>query len=110
MYRLAVPFKFGKIQTKLSRPIQYKFYDIEDNKVISWKILNSNGCGDNAAYVFLAGNGADEMLCAPMPPEVKKSFEGSRIVIHELEEGYSEIADEEVEKFLAKLAANGEGK
>ena len=30
MYRLAVPFKFGKIQTKLARPIQYKFYDIEE--------------------------------------------------------------------------------
>ena len=31
MYRLAVPFKFGKIQEKLDRPIQYKFYDIEDD-------------------------------------------------------------------------------
>lgn len=99
MYRLAVPFKFGKIQEKLDRPIQYKFYDIEDGKVESWKILNSNGCGDNAAAVFLTSNGADELLCAELKPEIAKMLKETRVVVHE---GYTGIADEEVEKFLAE--------
>lgn len=103
MYRLAVPVKFRTIQEKLDRPIQYKFYDIEDGKVISWKILNSNGIGNNASRVFLEGNGADEMFCCIMKPEIKAAYEGSRIKIHEGATPNAN-ADEEVEKFLASLA------
>jgi predicted DNA-binding protein (UPF0251 family)/predicted Fe-Mo cluster-binding NifX family protein len=61
--RVAVTYENGEVFPHFGRTQQFKIYDVEDGKVISSKVVGSNGVGHGALAGLLAQGGVDVLVC-----------------------------------------------
>lgn len=61
--RIAVTYENGEIFQHFGHTEQFKFYDVEDNKVVSSEVIDTNGSGHGALAGFLTENKADVLIC-----------------------------------------------
>lgn len=64
--KLAVTYKDGRVFEHFGRTEQFKIYDVEDGKVVSSEVVDTNGEGHEALATFLAGLGVDVVICGGM--------------------------------------------
>ena len=53
--RIAVTYENGEIFQHFGHTAQFKFYDIEDGKIVKEQVVDTNGQGHGALAGFLAG-------------------------------------------------------
>lgn len=61
--RIAVTYENGEIFQHFGHTAQFKFYDVENDKVISTEVADTNGSGHGALAGFLVSNKVDILIC-----------------------------------------------
>ena len=61
--KIAVTFDNGEIFQHFGRTEHFKLYEVEDKKVVSSKVIATNGTGHGALAGLLAGEGIDVLIC-----------------------------------------------
>lgn len=61
--RIAVTYENGEIFQHFGHTEQFKFYDVENGKIVSSVVVDTNGSGHGALAGFLTGNQVDVLIC-----------------------------------------------
>ena len=61
--KIAVTYEDGQIFQHFGHTQQFKVYDIQDNKVVSSRIVDTNGQGHGALAMFLVIEGVNVLIC-----------------------------------------------
>ena len=61
--RIAVTYENGEIFQHFGHTEQFKLYDVEDGKVVSEQVVDTNGSGHGALAGFLQAAKADVLIC-----------------------------------------------
>ncbi|MGN1334204.1 MAG: DUF134 domain-containing protein [Anaerovoracaceae bacterium] len=61
--RIAVTYENGQIFQHFGHTEHFKVYDVQDGKIISQKLIDTNGSGHGALAGFLAANEVDTLIC-----------------------------------------------
>ena len=100
--KIAVTYENGEIFQHFGHTEQFKVYEVENGKIVSEKILSSNGSGHGALATLLSGNKVDILICGGIGA-------GAQIALAEmgikLYGGVSGNADEAVKAFLEESLA-----
>ena len=114
MKRIAVTYENGEVFQHFGHTEEFKVFEVEDGKVVSSKIIGSNGSGHGALAGLLGENGIDVLICGGIGGGAQAALQERGI---ELCAGASGNADEAVEAYLrgelvntgANCSHHGEG-
>ncbi len=95
--KIAVTFDNGEIFQHFGRTEHFKLYEVEDKKVVSSKVIATNGTGHGALAGLLAGEGIDVLICGGIGGGAQAALEEAGI---ELVAGAEGNTDEAVETYL----------
>ena len=101
---IAVTYENGNIFQHFGHTAQFKVYHVEDSKVVSSLVVDTNGFGHGALAGFLFHNGIDVLICGGIGGGAQNALAQAGIKLYG---GVSGDADAAVEAFLAgKLEFN----
>ena len=66
--RIAVPYEDGAVFQHFGRARQFKLYDAENGQITGERIQDTGGSGHGALAGFLAGCGAEVLICGGIGP------------------------------------------
>ena len=94
--RIAVTYENGEIFQHFGHTEQFKLYDVEDGKIVSQQVIDTNGYGHGALAGFLNAIHADVLICGGigMGAQMALSDAGIRLCA-----GVSGSADEAAKAF-----------
>ena len=95
--RIAATYENGNIFQHFGHTEQFKVYDIEDGKVVSSAVIDTNGSGHGALAAFLVVNGVDALICGGIGGGAQMALKQAGITLYG---GVSGSADEAVEALL----------
>ena len=95
--KIAVTFDNGEIFQHFGRTEHFKLYEVEDKKVVSSKVIATNGTGHGALAGLLAGEGIDVLICGGIGGGAQAALEEAGIKLVAGAEGNT---DEAVETYL----------
>ena len=95
--KIAVTYDNGEIFQHFGHSEAFKIYDVEDGKVVSSEVINSNGQGHGALASLLASNSIDALICGGIGDGAMNALVDAGI---EVCSGVSGNCDEAVEYFL----------
>ncbi len=102
--RIAVTYENGEIFQHFGHTEQFKIYDVENAKIVSSKIVDTNGSGHGALAGVLTALNADVLICGGIGGGAQMALKTAGIKLYG---GVSGNADEAVEAFiLGKLNFN----
>lgn len=79
--RIAVTYNNGMVFPHFGRTENFKLYEVEDNKVKSFSILNANGVGHEALAGLLAMNAVDVLICGGMGEGAQTALKEAGITV-----------------------------
>lgn len=95
--RIAVTYEEGKIFQHFGHTEEFKIYEVEDGKVITSEVIDSNGSGHGALAELLGANDIDVLICGGIGGGAQAALMECGI---ELCAGASGDADTAVEMYL----------
>ena len=95
--KIAVTYDNGEVFQHFGRTEQFKVYEVEDQKVISSAMIESNGTGHGALAGLLAGEGIEVLICGGIGGGAQTALAEAGI---ELIAGAQGDTDEVVEAYL----------
>lgn len=95
--RIAVTYLDGEIYGHFGHTESFKFYDIEDGKVIKSEVVGTNGSGHGALAEFLASNKVDVLICGGIGGGAINALKEAGISLFG---GVTGSADEAVQAYL----------
>jgi len=95
--KIAVTYENGKIYQHFGHTQEFKIYTIEDNKVVSSEIIDTNGHGHGALAGFLANQDVDVIICGGLGKGAQIALSQAGIQLYG---GVQGEADEAVENFI----------
>lgn len=95
--RIAVTYENGEIFQHFGHTEQFKIYDVEDGKVVSSKIVDTNGSGHGALAGVLNALSADVLICGGIGGGAQAALAAADIKLYG---GVSVDADEAVAAFI----------
>ena len=101
--RIAVTYEDGNVFQHFGRTENFKIYEIEDGKVISSEVMNSNGVGHEALAWLLKDSNIDVLICGGMGQGAQDALAEAGI---EVCAGASGNTDEAVAAYLAGELVN----
>ena len=103
--RIAVTYEDGNVFQHFGHTETFKIYEVEDGKIVSGSIMDTNGTGHEALADLLAENGVDALICGGMGQGAKDALTAAGLQICAGAEG---DADAAVEAWLrGELADTG---
>lgn len=96
--RIAVPYENGQIFQHFGHTEQFKFYDVEDGKVIASNIVDTNGRGHGAIAQLLSIVEVNVVICGGIGGGAQMALAANGINLYG---GVSGDADKAVEALLA---------
>ena len=96
--RIAVTYENGEIFQHFGHTENFKVYDVEDGKIISTEVVDTNGSGHGALAGVLNALKADVLICGGIGGGARMALAEAGI---ELYGGVSGLADNAVEAFIA---------
>ena len=102
--KIAVTYENGQIFQHFGHTEQFKVYTVEDGKIVSSEIIDTNGSGHGALAGLLYNIGADVLICGGIGGGAQMALAQAGI---KLFGGVHGDADKAVEEFIAgSLAYN----
>lgn len=95
--KIAVTYEDGQVFQHFGHTQQFKVYDVEDGKIISSEIVDTNGQGHGALAGFLFGGGVDVLICGGIGGGARNALAEAGIQLYP---GATGDADAQVESFL----------
>ena len=65
--KVAVTYENGNVYQHFGHTENFKFYEIEEGKVLSSNVVNTAGSGHGALAGFLKENSVDTLICGGIP-------------------------------------------
>ena len=96
--KIAVTYENGQIFQHFGHTEQFKVYEIEDNTIISLKVIDTNGQGHGALAGLLKTLGADVLICGGIGGGAQMALADAGIKLYG---GVRGDCDAAVEAFLA---------
>lgn len=96
--KIAVTYENGQVFQHFGHTEQFKVYNVEDGKIVSTEVVDTNGQGHGALAGFLFGGGVDVLICGGIGGGARNALAEAGI---ELYPGAMGDADAQVESFLA---------
>lgn len=96
--RVAVTYDNGQIFQHFGHTEAFKIYHIEDNKIVSAEVVDTNGSGHGALAGVLGGLNADVLICGGIGGGAQMAIAAAGIKLYG---GVSGEADKAVEAFIA---------
>ena len=96
--RIAIPYDNGQIFTYFGHADQFKFYDVENGKIVNEKILDTPEKGHAAVVAFLSENNVNVVFCDKIGENALKALTKAGIRYFYGESGSAD--------FTAKMAAD----
>lgn len=96
--KIAVTYQDGMVFQHFGHTEQFKFYTVEDGKVVSSEIVGTDGQGHGALAGFLRAHQVDTLICGGIGGGARNALAEAGI---ELFPGAAGDADKQVESFLA---------
>ena len=100
--KIAVTYEDGRVFQHFGHTAQFKLYTVEDGKVVSEAVVDTNGNGHGALAGFLESLGVNVLICGGIGGGARFALQDADIEIYG---GVSGDADEAVETFLAGALA-----
>lgn len=95
--KIAVTYENGQIFQHFGHTGQFKVYDVEDGKIVSSEVVDTNGSGHGALAGLLAGIRADALICGGIGGGAQTALAEAGIILYA---GVSGDADKAVESLL----------
>jgi len=96
--KIAVTYENGFVFQHFGHTASFKIYEIADGKVVSSRVVDTNGSGHGALAGFLCAQGVDTLICGGIGMGARIALMEEEITIYG---GVSGDADEAVEALLA---------
>lgn len=96
--KVAVTYEQGQVFQHFGHTEAFKVYEIEDNKIVSSQVVDTDGQGHGALAGFLFNGGIDALICGGIGGGAKKALEEAGIAYYP---GVTGEADAAVEALLA---------
>lgn len=96
--KIAVTYENGQIYQHFGHTEQFKLYAIEENKLISAEIIDTNGSGHGALAGLLSSLGVDVLICGGIGGGAQMALAQAGI---KLFGGVQGDADKAVESFIS---------
>ena len=96
--KIAVTYENGQVFQHFGHTQQFKVYEVEDGKVVSSAIMDTNGSGHGALAGFLQNAGVNTLICGGIGGGAKQALSQAGITLYG---GASGAADDVVEALLA---------
>ena len=102
--RIAVTYENGSIFQHFGHTEQFKLYDVQEGKVLSSQVVDTNGSGHGALAGVLSALKVDALICGGIGGGARAALEAAGIQLYG---GVSGQADEAVQALLSgQLAFN----
>ncbi len=95
--RIAVAYENGEIFQHFGHSQQFKLYDIENGKIVSEQVMDTNGQGHGALAGLLSGAQADILICGGIGMGAQNALNEAGIKLYG---GVTGNADEAVKSYL----------
>ena len=95
--KIAVTFENGQVFQHFGHTEQFKLYEVEGGKIVSFEVIDTNGSGHEALADFLAQRGVCALVCGGIGDGAQAALSASGI---EICSGAQGDADEAVAAFL----------
>ena len=92
--RIAVTYEDGNVFQHFGHTETFKIYEVEDGKIVSGSIMDTNGTGHEALADLLADNGVDALICGGMGQGAKDALTAAGLQICAGAEGDADAAVE----------------
>ena len=96
--KIAVTYENGQIFQHFGHTKAFKIYTVEDNKVVSADVIDTNGSGHGALAGMLRILGVDTLICGGIGGGAQTALKDAGIALYG---GVSGDADTAVEEYLA---------
>ena len=96
--RIAVTYENGAIFQHFGHTEQFKLYDVQEGKVLSSQVVDTNGSGHGTLAGVLSALGVDTLICGGIGGGARAALEASGIKLYG---GVSGQADEAVQALLS---------
>lgn len=80
--KIAITYEKGEVFQHFGHTEQFKIYEIEENKVINEKIINTNGTGHGLLGELLISEGVNALICGGLGAGAKTILEENNIKIY----------------------------
>ena len=105
---IAVTYENGQVYQHFGHTEKFKIYDIQDSRVVSFKIVDTNGSGHGALASFLKDLGVDVLICGGIGGGAQNALTEAGIKFYG---GVRGSADQAVVAYVCgKLAYNPDAK
>lgn len=95
---IAIPYSEGQIFQHFGKTAQFKIYTIEDDKVVSSEVVDTEGTGHEDLALWLVWHSVNAVICGNVGPGMQGALAGAGI---QFLAGVEGAADEAVAKLLA---------
>lgn len=95
--KIAVTYENGQVFQHFGHSKQFKIYNVEDKKIVSSEVVDTNGSGHGALAGFLKEHKVDTLICGGIGGGAKTALANAGITLYG---GVSGNADEAINEFL----------
>ena len=95
---IAVTYENGQVFPHFGHTEQFKLYEVEEGRVVSNRVVDTNGSGHGALAGFLRDHGVDALICGGIGGGARNALAQAGIQLYP---GASGDADSQVEALLA---------
>lgn len=92
--KIGVTYEKGQIYQHFGHTEQFKIYEIQDGKVISSQVIDTNGSGHGALAGFLQGNQVDILICGGIGAGAQNALKEAGIQLYGGVSGEADVAVE----------------
>ena len=95
---IAVTYENGQVFPHFGHTEQFKLYEVAEGRVVSSRVVDTNGSGHGALAGFLRDHGVDALICGGIGGGARNALAQAGIQLYP---GASGDADSQVEALLA---------
>ena len=95
---IAVTYENGQVCPHFGHTEQFKLYEVAEGRVVSSRVVDTNGSGHGALAGFLRDHGVDALICGGIGGGARNALAQAGIQLYP---GASGDADSQVEALLA---------
>lgn len=96
--KIAVTYENGEIFQHFGHSQQFKIYEIDEEKIVNEKTINTNGSGHGLLGELLISEGVNILICGGLGSGAKNILEENNIKVYP---GVTGDADEAVKDFIS---------
>ena len=90
--KIAVTYENGEVFQHFGHTEEFKVYDVEEGKVVSSRIIGSNGSGHEALAAVLAGEAIDVLICGGIGMGAQMALADAGIRLYAGVQGQADVA------------------